>query len=479
MSVTAGVAGFVHGTCFESLPPDIVALARRGLIDGVAVMLAGRSEEATALVQRYVATLGEGPCTVVGTAQRATPAAAALANGVSAHAHDFDDTQVSSSPDRIYGLMTHPTASVLAASLAAAELVDASGTELLNAYLVGIEVACKICDAIWPFHYIRGFHTTATMGVFGATAAAAKLLALEPTEICHALGIAASASAGLRVNFGTMTKPLHAGRAAEAGVVAAQLAKSGFTARADALDNAGGYFKVMGGDFRRDDPSLTKNPLWGYVDVDSAGFDPDRILGKLGRPFVFETPGISIKPYPSVVLSHPSMTALLDLLRANDLPAQAIEKIRVHAGPNVLNILYREPKTGTEGKFSLTFCLACISLRRRATLADFTDEFVTSAEARDMTARVELVRDAAIESQGFATIDSRIEVLLKDGRTLEAKSGPYKGGPQNPLTEAELDAKFLDCAAMALPKPSADQALAGCKEIETISTRELMGKLRG
>ena len=472
---SAEIAGFIVDTVRADVPDPVFALAGRGAVDGTAVMLAGRTEAAARIVHDHVEALGTGgTITVVGSRLKTHPAAAALVNGTSAHAHDFDDTQISESPDHVYGLLTHPTASVWAATLAAAESVEASGEQALMAYLLGIEVACRICDATSSFHYVRGFHTTQTIAVFGATASASRLLGLTARQTQCALGLATSMAAGLRINFGTMAKPFHAGRAAESGVVAAQLARRGMTARPNALEDPGGFFKTFAGDLDPADPVLVANPLWGYLETGTPGFDASRLSGKLGRRWYLESPGLSIKPFPSVVLSHPTMFALLDLLEAETIEADDIEKIVVHAGSTVLNIMYRIAQTGTQGKFSLVFCLALIAIRRGARLADFSDAFVRSDEAVAMMHRVELLPDEDSGVDRLDTMASRVRVRLKDGRQFERRAGPYKGGPDNPLTDAELDAKFMQCAAETLSQQRAMQALAAARRLAGLpSIREL------
>lgn len=477
--LSAEIAGFIVETTRAAVSDRVLDLAGRGAVDGTAVMLAGRTEEACRIVHAYVETLGTGgSITVVGSRLRTHAAAAALVNGTSAHAHDFDDTQISDSPDHVYGLLTHPTASVWAATLAAAESVEASGEAALMAYLVGIEIACRVCDATSSFHYIRGFHTTQTIAVFGATASAARLFGLTVAQTRCALGLAASMAAGLRINFGTMAKPLHAGRAAESGLVAAQLAGRGMTARLDALDDPGGFFKTFAGDLDPGDPVLVANPLWGYLETGTPGFDASRLAGKLGRPWYIESPGLSIKPFPSVVLSHPTMFALLELLEAERIEAADIDRIVVHAGSTVLNIMYRIAQTGTQGKFSLVFCLALIALRRRARIADFSDAFVRSDEAVAMMHRVELRPDEDSAVTRLDTMASRVQVRLKDGRRFERRAGAYKGGPDNPLTDAELDAKFMQCATEALVPEDAARALAAVRRLAGLpSIRELTATL--
>ena len=254
---------------------------------------------------------------------------------------DFDDTQLSSSPDRLFGLLTHPTIPPLAAALALGERRAASGAAVLEAFVAGFEVECKIAEAIDPNHYIKGFHSSGTIGTFGATIAAAKMLKLDRTALGHALGIAASMAAGIRVNFGTMTKPLHVGRAAQNGVMAAELAAKGFTAGADALDGPWGFFQILGG-----------------------GFDAGRIVGVLGSPFTIVEPGVSIKPYPCGCLGHPTMDAMLKLVVEHDVQPDQIQQIRLRAGSNILKPLrYRIASSELEAKFCPAFMLSSIAIR--------------------------------------------------------------------------------------------------------------------
>ena len=473
--LTQEVASFIVNTTYRDLPTETVRLAKRSLIDGIGVTLAGSTEPVSVIVRKYLENIGGNPeSTVIGSKLRVPAPAAALANGVGGHAQDFDDTQLSSSPDRIYGLLLHPTPPVLAAAFAIGETLGIDGEGLLTAFSLGLEAECKIADAIHPFHYMRGFHTTGTIGAFGAAAAIGKLLGLTEEKMCYALGIVASMSGGIRANFGSMTKPFHAGRAAENGVVAGRLAQLGFTADPRILENPFGYFKILGGDFSATDSRIVENPLWGYGKTLQAGFDLDRISGKLGNPYSIVDPGISVKPYPSVVLSHPSMNALLDLVKEHDIKPENVDEVHLFAGANVVNILYAFPKTGTEGKFSLRFCLAAILLRRRAGLKDFTDEFVRSPAAQEMMKRIRISLDPEIEAAGYAKIQSRIEVRLKDGRILRKDSGPYRGGPENPLSETELEEKFSGCAELALPPAKVSRLLRLLKEIETVKDIKIL-----
>jgi 2-methylcitrate dehydratase PrpD len=429
---TAAVLDFVPTVVFERLPEDVVGVAKRCIIDGLGVILAGSTTEGSRILREYERDGSAAhESSVFGADQfRTRAASAALLNGASGHAMDFDDTQLSGSPDRLFGLLTHPTIPPLAAALALGERVAASGAAVLEAFVAGFEVECKIAEAIDPGHYIKGFHSSGTIGTFGATVAAAKLLKLDRAALGHALGIAASMSAGIRVNFGTMTKPLHVGRAAYNGVVAAELAARGFTAGKDALDGSWGFFQIFGG-----------------------GFDPGRIVGLLGSPFAIVSPGVSIKPYPCGCLGHPTMDAMRKLVVEHDVQPDQIRKMRLRAGSNILEPLrYPIASSELEAKFCPAFMLASIALRRKAGIHEFTDGFVRSEPVQQMMQRVETVFDAGIEAQGYQAMRSIVEVDLVDGRRLVQPSDDrYRGGPELPFTREELHAKFVECGELVLP----------------------------
>ena len=430
---TGAVVDFITRARWQDFPPEAVALAKRCVIDGLGVMLAGSTTQGAGILRDYVTAGEQRPeATALGTHPfRTSAASAALLNGISGHALDFDDTQLSTTADRIFGLLTHPTIPPHAAALAVGERQRVSGTQFLEAFLTGFEVECKISESIHPHHYKKGFHSSGTVGTFGAMAATAKLLGLGADATAHAIAIAASMASGIRVNFGTMTKPLHVGRASQNGVMAAELAAKGFTGGGDALDGPWGFFQVL-----------------SFGD----GFDPARIVGVLGNPHTIVRPGVSIKPYPCGVLGHPSMDAMRTLVVTHDVQPDQIKAIRLRAGSNILNPLrYKVAQSELEAKFSPPFMLASIALRRKAGIHEFTDEFVRSAPVQAMIAKVETVLDAAIEARGFEKIRSTVEVDLVDGRTLlQDADERYRGGPDRPFTRDELHEKFTDCASLVL-----------------------------
>lgn len=455
---TDAVAKFIVSARLKDMPVAAIVQAKRCLIDGFGVILAGSTAHGTEIVRGYAKrTNDRKEATVLGAGSFMAPvASAALVNGTSGHAMDFDDTQLSTTPDRTYGLLTHPTVPALAGALAVAERMGVSGAVFLEAFLVGFEVECKIAEAIDPDHYNKGFHTSGTIGTFASAAAAAKLMGLSEPQVKHMLAIAASLASGIRVNFGSMTKPLHVARAAENGIVAAELAAAGFTGGEDALDGPWGFFQVLGG-----------------------GADLDRIVPVLGKPYTILSPGISIKPYPSGVLSHPSMDAMLKLVTEQDLKPGQIQAVRLRAGSNILNPLrYQTAKTELEAKFCLPFLLGSIAIRRKAGVREFTDEFVSSEPVQRMMARVTTVFDATIEAKGFEKIRSIVEVDMTDGRRLvQASDDRYRGGPDRPFTRQELVEKFTDCAQLVLDAGRIAQVVSGIEAVDTLPDIRQLARL--
>ncbi|MSR19364.1 MAG: MmgE/PrpD family protein [Gemmatimonadetes bacterium] len=450
-TATGAVVEFICRSRLRDFPAEALEIAKRCIIDGLGVMLAGSTQDAGRILSEHVR--GSDPrteATVFGPGPfRTGSASAALVNGTAGHALDWDDTQLATSADRIFGLLTHPTIPPLVAAMALGEPRRVSGARFLEAFLTGFEVECKIAEAIHPDHYKKGFHSSGTVGTFGAGVAAAKLLGLDATATAHMLAIAASSASGIRVSFGSMTKPLHVGRAAQNGVTAAELAGRGLTGGKDALD-----------------------PPWGFFQTFShgSGFDPERIIPVLGQPHTIVSPGVSIKPYPCGVLGHPTMDAMRRLVIAHDVKPEHIKAIRVRAGSNILNPLrYAIATNELEAKFCPAFMVSAIALRRKAGIHEFNDEFVQSAPVQALMRKVERVLDPVIEAKGWEKIRSTVEVDLLDGRTLvEHADERYRGGPDLPFTRDELYDKWSDCASLVLGKAAVDEAFELVDGIEAL-----------
>jgi 2-methylcitrate dehydratase PrpD len=418
-------------------PPSARVAAARAVLDTVGVTLAGASEPAARVVQRVVDQDGPGACQVLGTALRATPANAALANGTAAHALDYDDM--------CFVSLAHPSAPLVAAALAAAELVSASGPALLDAYVVGFEIEGRLGRAMNPRHYQRGWHCTSTLGTIGAAAAASRLLGLDEAAAGHALAIAASEASGLKENFGTMVKPLHAGLAARNGVLAAQLAHAGMTASGAAIDGAQGFLKAMDSE----QPSL------------------DAFVADLGMRWEIVDTGITVKLYPSCAGTHPTLDALLDLRRQHGFVADEVEAIQIGVDPIVPTILlYDRPSSGLEGKFSMPFCAAAAIVRGQVGVETFDAAVLRDPVIVALQSRVTMSIDPTLDAAAPSLTQSRVTVKLRDGRTLSASANGARGYPEHPASDDELGTKFIACASRALSSADSARALTAWRAVE-------------
>ncbi len=420
-------------------PAEARRRAAGALLDTIGVTLAGASEPASRIVQAFVSAEGGGGCTVFGTSGRASAALAALANGTAAHALDFDDM--------CFVSLAHPSAPLVAAIMAAGEARGASGRALVDAYVVGFEIEARLGRLMQPRHYARGWHPTSTLGTLGAAAAVGRLAGLDAARAAHALAIAASSASGLKENFGTMVKPLHAGLAAENGVRAARLAEGGMTASALALDGPQGFLRAM--DSERD----------GLVAV----------VADLGTRWEIVDTGITVKLYPSCAGTHPALDAILDLCRREGLSADEVARIEVGVDattPTVL--LYDRPSTGLEAKFSMPFCVAAAVVDGRVGVDTFDAARLGDARLTSFMPRVTMRVDDSLDAGAPPLTQANVRIVLGDGRELVAAAHGARGYPERPASDAELDAKFLSCAVRAIPEPAAVGALALLRTIEDV-----------
>jgi 2-methylcitrate dehydratase PrpD len=424
---THALARFIATLDFETLPDDLLTRGRLSILDALGCGLAGSVSDGAQILQHYLGQYRTADgASVIGTALHLPPPFAALANGQAMHADDYDDT-LRSHPASGYHGSTHPTGPIVAALLAIAERQGCSGREWVTAYHAGVEAMAKINDALGERHFHSGFHPTATLSVFGAAAAASRLLGLSTDQTVTALGIAGSQAAGLRQNFGSMMKPFHPGHGAMDGLMAAELAAAGFTASDDILGASRGFFRAYGDDF-----------------------DSAPIAEKLGNPWSFVEPGMWLKPFPSGMRTHPAMSQLPGILAKHQITPAAIRTLQVRTNAGVYNtLLHHNPQTGLQGKFSMEFCLAKIVLDGTAGLADFTDDVVQRRDIRAMMARI--VYDTYAESeaveQGYTTVTTLLTFALTDGRTLTERVDYGKGSQDDPMHYGDVADKVRECAA--------------------------------
>ena len=430
----------------RDIPRAVQETAKEHLLDGFATMLAGAKELASRRIDQHLRTLRSKPqSTVVGTSEKFAAQYAALANGVRGHVLDYDDAQLSSLPSRPFGQLTHPTTPVLAAALALAESIQTSGLNLLTAYIVGVEIACRLADAIDPRHYLNGFHATGTLGTFGAAAACAHLLKLDERRIGWALGIAGSVAAGVRAQRGTFAKSLNAGRAAENGVLAVLLAKTGFTASNNIFDDPMGFVSAA---------------CYGKI---------QRKLVTPGNPFFFAHPGISIKIYPCAAVMHPALDAIIELAENHNIQPAEVSKIRVNLGLDAaLPLVYKHPRSALEGKFSLPFSAALAIVHRKAGVAEYSDQQLRNPKVTRLMKITELEPIAQLKSKGNLGAEARVEIRLKNGRAYRGSATIARGHPQKPISRSDLEEKFRSCGDRVIAPSKAEAFLERLWGLEQI-----------
>ncbi len=445
-------ARFVCASRYEQLPTTVVHAARRAILDTLGVAVSALHDQACSVILDYARGISVGGrCTVIGQQARATPELAALVNGTLAHLLDYDDTH---NP-----MGGHPSAPVLAAALAVADHVGASGQDLVLAFVIGFEVTTKLSRVTNPLLYSRGWHPTSVLAVFGAAAAAAKILRLDEEQTTHALATAASMAGGMKANFATLTKPLHVGRAAQAGVQCAMLAACGHTAN----------------------PAVFEAPM-GYLDLYCSPRAEDWKLsvieGRIGEPWEIVSPGVTVKPYPCGGSTHSTIDAHLELRALHGFAPADIARIRngIHA--------HRLPHTsrplvasGLEGKFSNQYVTALCWLKGSVLLEHFNDATANDPGLIEMMSRIETYAEPQI-SASMEETHALVEVTLRDGAVYQRRTTKRRGSPANPLSDSELEAKFQSCASLAFSPDRVERLLRCIWGLDTLaSAAELTAEL--
>ena len=432
--LTAELGRFVADLSPNRVPDAALRIARMGFTDCVGTMIAGRGEEPVRLL-REVLHPAPGPATLCFTEAGAGSPDAAWVNGTAAHALDYDDV----------ALRGHPSAVLVPAILAEAETLDASGRAMLLAYVAGYEVWAELVGRDRDSHHGKGWHPTGIFGAIAAAAACAVLRRLDGARAAQALALGGSQSAGLMANFGTMTKPFHAGRSAHAGVMAARLAEAGFTASVDALEHPQGFLAAV-------------SPA-GRVDRDGPA--------TVGTSWRITQSGLSIKKYPACYCTHRAIDGMLGLVREQDLRPEDVDAVTVELSENYATILRNHaPTTGLEAKFSIEFAMAGAITARRVGLAELTDDFVQRPAVQALMRRVQVRITGELDpEQGGAALADRVQVRRTDGTVLDGEPVHRAlGHADRPLPEADLFAKFEDCLAVggsAIPAEMLFERLRG------------------
>ncbi|MQA97695.1 MAG: MmgE/PrpD family protein [Streptosporangiales bacterium] len=440
VGATAELAGFMSGLDASEIPGPVRHQAKRCLIDWLGVTLAGSADPAVEILCAAGEEFAPAPtvpggggrtATVLGRRRTAPPSLAALINGYAAHVLDFDDTY---NPART---TVHGSAPVWPVVLALGEPDRVSGERALAAFVAGFETEIRVARAAGPAHYERGWHVTGTVGHFGAAAAAGRLLGLDSVRLAHALGAAGTQAAGLKGVYGSMGKALHPGKAAMDGILAALLARRGFTASESILEDRLGFLHVLSD-------------------------DPDVALVTAGLGEEWALPDDGFKPYACGSLTHPTIEAVIGLREEHGIDPLLIASIEATVNDYVSWVTGKtDPATGLEGKFSIFHCAAVAAVDGAASVRQFEDGRVRAADVAAMRERVRIVVDEALPKDAAS-----VTVILNDGRRLVRSVRHNKGTPGKPMTDQEIEAKFADLAAPHIGDDAARRVLELCWRLD-------------
>lgn len=440
-SLTEEIANFIVLNGYEQMPERAVAVAKEAILDSMGCALAGSVEPVSRMITECAREMGGNPeATVIAGGFRTSAPQAALANGTMAHALDYDDVSLT--------WIAHPTVVLLPAILALGEQCNASGREVLEAYILGFEVPAKIGSVIMPRHYEIGWHSTSTIGIMGAATAASKILKLNVQETRMALGIAASLAGGLRLNFGTMTKPFHAGTASKNGVVAALLAKKGMTAYENIFEGPIGFCAI-----------------WGPGEEGLA-----KATQSLGNPWELVSPGVTLKFYPCCSDTHRCIDAILHLVEEHSIDAANVAEVRCMTGTIVpQGLRHHRPQKALEGKFSMEYCMAVALLDRKVGLEQFTDERVLEPQVQELLTRVQHGHPpGAVGMEAGLKLPDTVTVKLHDGNEYSCEVMVARGEPQKPMTDEQRFTKYRECARLSLSEEKIERSLNLISNLEAV-----------
>lgn len=430
----------IHALQPGDLTPEVLHWAGVGLLDTLGVTLAGSREPAVRLAAAALDP-ADGPALWFGQRRRLRALDAALLNGTASHALDFDDCNNT--------MGGHPSAPVLSALLPLAEELGSTGSDFVLAYVAGFEMECKLALAVNFHHYTKGWHPTATLGTFGAAAACARLMGLDVAATATALALAASFASGIKANFGTMAKPLHVGHAARNGLLAARLARAGFTASSERVfEHEHGFLEVFNG---------------------AGTYDIQRGLAAWGAPMDIVSPGIAIKQYPCCGSTHPAIDAMLTLVRQHRLRDHDVAQVVAWVHARRLQHTNRpDPRTALDAKFSLQYVLARALADGCVAVPHFEGEAHAEPRVRALLPRI---RVAAYDANRFEPANhfgGAVRLTLTDGRVLEASVEQALGrSSAHPLPAERLLEKFRLCARTVLRQDAVDTIAA---QIQTLAT---------
>jgi 2-methylcitrate dehydratase PrpD len=449
--IASQLAKMVSEISYESLPSQAIEMAKLGVLDTVGVTLAGCDSDAVNITEKAVeAHRTNGMSLVFGRGYFTTTENAALLNGIASHALDYDDCNNT--------MGGHPSVPIVPGLWALAEAQSANGMDFLTAYAIGVEVETAIGAAVNFHHYEKGWHPTSTLGTFGAAAACAHLLKLDQTKTANAIAIAASMAAGIKANFGTMTKPFHVGQCARNGLLAARLAENGMTANPEVFEHKQGFFEVFNG---------------------KGNYSSQKLFEKWASPFDLVEPGIAFKQHPCCASTHPAIDAVLKLVEKHNLNTAKIKTIRSWTHPRRFRHTNRpNPKSGLDAKFSVQYCIARAVIHRAVLLEHFEDNAVSDLQTRDLMRRIESQETETPSGSTTEHFFADVEIVTSEGNTLSAFV-PYPDGRNRryPLPDGKLDAKFLNCVSNKLRPDTSTILLGLLKEIEMVDNIKALSQI--
>jgi 2-methylcitrate dehydratase PrpD len=421
-----------------------LGLARNAMIDIVGCMIAGGPDEASRRALDAVRDLGAGPASVVGGVEQLAAPHAALVNGTAAHALDFDDNY--------HGVSGHATAVLAPALLALGEERGAGGTAVLDAYIAGLEAMLVIGAGVNIAHYEKGWHTTNTIGVIGAAGAAARLTNLDADGVQRALSLGFSHASGSKLQFGTMAKPLHAGLAAQNALMAARYAEAGVSAVDEPLEKPWGFRDL-------------------YVGFDaSPGYADGAAL--LGPPLAIERYGLKVKIHPDCASTHCAVDGVLALMAEHGLCADDVDEVETVVNKITYdNLMFADPASELEARFSMEYAIALAVTRGTLRLADFRPDAITDETVRAWLPRVKMTlspADDPLPTAANGREPAKVIIRTKDGRALDVFTQYAKGVLQNPLTDDEMWAKFDDCVEGVMDPARAGDVRSRLERFETL-----------
>lgn len=434
VDVTRKLARWVVSVRPEAVPVAVRKEAARSLLNIVGCTLGGARMETTEMALAAVLPfVGAKQATLLGRKERLDAMNAALINGIASHAMDFDDTHLRT--------VIHPAGSVVSAILAMAEFRPVSGRDFLHALILGVEVECRIGNSVSPEHYAKGWHITGTAGVFGVAAAVGRLLGLNEQQMTWALSMAAAQPVGLKEMFATMTTNFHTGRAAQNGMMAAFLAQRNFTASETGIEGKLGWAQAVAP--RHDFREITEH------------------LGE-----TYEISLNSYKPYAAPIVSHPAVDGCLRLREQYKLTLAQVDRVELTVSPLTLELNGRKnPTTNLESKFSVYHASAVAIADGAAGERQFATDKVRDPAITALRDRVSATTDPKI-----ADDQARVAIILKDGRRVEVFVEHAVGSASNPMSDAALDAKFMDLANGVIPAAQARRAIELCRTVESLGS---------